>query len=576
MDPVNGAGPVTQVFGANPHFSWQRGHGHLGCDWGVKIGTSVVSIANDVGTVLFADWGHKMPAKLANECMFIVGSPNSGICVVVQYDGWRAVFAHLDSTHLNPGDKLRRGEIVGKSGNTGNSTGPHLHKENWVGVPASNLPPYGRYNPLLQVQHEDRTAAATPAVAPVQPAANVRKVGPHSSATFRDQPNLDGKVVATAAPNAFEAFLGYVVDTELSIGGVTSNMWYVDKGEDGKGKERYSWAGLYTEQRTAGLPNLTAPDPGEALAPNQRMSGPGGAIQRPEPKVGEVVVRSIPGGQKENFSHYAYGQEVTRDGVTSALWYKDSFGWVWAGAFTEQSTRGLAEWVEPAKPTDPVPEVDRPYTFEKSVPSVTHVYPAHRSNFEVGNFPQPPDELFFHQFNGATPEEEPVTNRHTVHIGSVENSFTRKTDRIASAHWAIEAPKVDQFLKHTDRAYHAGPDGNGAWSCELYGGMDAETIRLAGQLVRELDALRNKMGKPGRLKLRTHDEVAATKCGRHVDLDAIRRAAYPEDYAQTPAPAPVPVPDTPKTPELDRESIIRDYQDWQSKRDLQSYLSERK
>lgn len=585
MDPV--LGPVTQEYGANPQFAWQLGYGHLGRDWGVAIGTKVVSIANDVGTVLWAGWGHQMPARLANECMFIVGSQNSGICVIVQYDGWRGGVFHLDSTHLNVGDKVRRGDELGRSGNTGNSTGPHVHAEFWTGVPASSAPSFGRYNPILQIQHEDAIAGAAPA-GPVAIAINVRVAGP-GGAAFRDRASTDGKVVANAAPEAAERFVGYVIGQSVTVGGVTSNIWYVDKGEDDKGPQRYTWAGAYTEQKTAGLANLTPAEPERAMAPNQRVTGAAGAKQRPEPKVGNAVVRSIPGGQLENFTHYVRGEKVTSGGITTDLWYKDSVGWVWAGGFTEQSTRGLLEWTgaiapAPAAPAPVVPEPLPPYTFTKSLPCVTKVLPAARRMFEVGNFPTPPDTLFIHQFNAASPEEDPVTNRHTVHLGSVEWAFTNGTPdaRVGSAHWGLEALEVDQFLAHTDRAYHAGTDGNDAWSVEVYGGMDAVTLATLGRFIRDLEALRHTMGGKGRLRLRRHNEVMKTACGAHVDLDAIRRVAYPEDYAVTPAPVPappaplpVPVPETPK-PGLDRESILTDYENWRSARDVQAYLRERK
>jgi hypothetical protein len=40
-----------------------------------------------------------------------------------------AVYGHMQgaSIHLKPGDKVRRGQVIGRLGNSGNSDGPHLH-----------------------------------------------------------------------------------------------------------------------------------------------------------------------------------------------------------------------------------------------------------------------------------------------------------------------------------------------------------------------------------------------------------------------------------------------------------------
>ena len=48
---------------------------------------------------------------------------------VLHGDGSMAVYAHLklESASVSPGQRLRRGQQIGLSGNTGFSTGPHLH-----------------------------------------------------------------------------------------------------------------------------------------------------------------------------------------------------------------------------------------------------------------------------------------------------------------------------------------------------------------------------------------------------------------------------------------------------------------
>jgi len=53
-----------------------------------------------------------------------------GQCVFVEnHDGTVSWYAHLTQTYVKVGDKIQRGQIVGTSGNSGRSTGPHLHFE---------------------------------------------------------------------------------------------------------------------------------------------------------------------------------------------------------------------------------------------------------------------------------------------------------------------------------------------------------------------------------------------------------------------------------------------------------------
>jgi murein DD-endopeptidase MepM/ murein hydrolase activator NlpD len=47
-------------------------------------------------------------------------------------------YGHLQSFAVKPGQKVRRGEVIGYVGSTGRSTGPHLHYEVWVRDQAQN------------------------------------------------------------------------------------------------------------------------------------------------------------------------------------------------------------------------------------------------------------------------------------------------------------------------------------------------------------------------------------------------------------------------------------------------------
>jgi len=81
-------------------------------------------------------------------------------------------------------------------------------------------------------------------------------------------------------------------------------------------------------------------------APNQRKNGPQVTLQRSTPEAladGSNVVREIPAGQIEVFEGYVHGQELTINGVTTDIWYKDHIGYAWAGLFTQADGAGLPD-----------------------------------------------------------------------------------------------------------------------------------------------------------------------------------------------------------------------------------------
>ena len=97
----------TSAFGKNNGLK----SSHNGIDYATPMNTPVGAIAN--GTVI----------QTGN-----VGT--YGNLVKVRYDdGNIGYYSHLNSFNVKAGDKFRAGDILGMSGNTGRSTGPHLHLE---------------------------------------------------------------------------------------------------------------------------------------------------------------------------------------------------------------------------------------------------------------------------------------------------------------------------------------------------------------------------------------------------------------------------------------------------------------
>jgi hypothetical protein len=161
--PVDPSIPISQNFGMgatrfNPHPTWgnYQPYGHTGIDFATPMNTPVYTVSN--GTVVWADWASKLPAW-SWEARWYLDLHFPGIVVVIDHGPYLSVYAHLNSTSLNIGDRVHKGNVIGRSlgkiaetGNTGGSTGPHLHFE-IVPKPFvwwNNY--YGRVNPWPYIQ----------------------------------------------------------------------------------------------------------------------------------------------------------------------------------------------------------------------------------------------------------------------------------------------------------------------------------------------------------------------------------------------------------------------------------------
>ncbi|GAA3505086.1 hypothetical protein GCM10019016_121990 [Streptomyces prasinosporus] len=105
--------PVGAALGTPYHkagSAWSKGY-HTGIDFPVPTGTSVKSVA--AGRVVSAGW-----------------EGSFGYQVVVRHaDGRYSQYAHLSAISVRSGQPVVAGQRIGRSGSTGNSSGPHLHFE---------------------------------------------------------------------------------------------------------------------------------------------------------------------------------------------------------------------------------------------------------------------------------------------------------------------------------------------------------------------------------------------------------------------------------------------------------------
>ena len=145
MHPVPDSAPITQEYGANPS-EINGPNGHSGRDYGVTTGTPVVSLVD--GVVRWADWCTKLPGGPNGwAARWFLSLTFGGIVVVVEHDDCYAITAHLSRTDLNPGDVVRKGQVIGWSGATGLGTGPHAHTEILPKPVNYSIGSYGRVAP---------------------------------------------------------------------------------------------------------------------------------------------------------------------------------------------------------------------------------------------------------------------------------------------------------------------------------------------------------------------------------------------------------------------------------------------
>ncbi len=117
--PISG-GRVSSGFGNRKSPTKGASTNHQGVDWAVPVGTAVM--ASSGGTVTKAGWGS-----------------GYGYVVYIRHDDGRETrYGHLSKVLVKAGQKVSQGQKIALSGNTGRSTGPHLHFEMRINGSAVN------------------------------------------------------------------------------------------------------------------------------------------------------------------------------------------------------------------------------------------------------------------------------------------------------------------------------------------------------------------------------------------------------------------------------------------------------
>ena len=107
------SGNVTSDFGRRIHPKTGEQDFHAAIDIGSAPGNPITATAD--GIVSFSGW-----------------NGGSGNLVVIEHGfGYSTFYAHNKMNAVKVGQRVKRGDIIGYIGSTGNTTGPHLHYEVW-------------------------------------------------------------------------------------------------------------------------------------------------------------------------------------------------------------------------------------------------------------------------------------------------------------------------------------------------------------------------------------------------------------------------------------------------------------
>jgi murein DD-endopeptidase MepM/ murein hydrolase activator NlpD len=113
--PLKNVYSVTSGFGMRYHPILKTLRPHTGVDITAPTGTPVFAAADGVVSATHPSY-----------------SSGYGICVLINHGySYETLYAHLSKKIVYPGQKVKRGQLIGYVGSTGLSVGPHLHYEVW-------------------------------------------------------------------------------------------------------------------------------------------------------------------------------------------------------------------------------------------------------------------------------------------------------------------------------------------------------------------------------------------------------------------------------------------------------------
>lgn len=214
------AGRTSQPFGSSPG-GYNPAGGHTGEDIALDVGTPLGAMADGVvvhaGTFAGNYWDNE----------WLIVPEWAGFVVIVDYGSFLSLYCHCKGSPVQAGDRVRRGQTVAYSGNTGSATsGPHLHWETMPDGWDYQNGTYGRINPRSLL-----TAGG------ISPAGSIVKERKLSTAEVQEIKNYVHALLIGGYTSAGKAHpgIGMVVEeNQRRIGAVPAKVWSTPVRRGGK------------------------------------------------------------------------------------------------------------------------------------------------------------------------------------------------------------------------------------------------------------------------------------------------------------------------------------------------------
>jgi murein DD-endopeptidase MepM/ murein hydrolase activator NlpD len=121
--------PGTEALSAIFRFGWPV-HGRISSRYGYRYHPVYHRRMMHTGLDIAAGYGSPIRAALTGRVIFVGWKGGYGKTVIVEHpNGYETLYGHCSKILVSRGDTVKRGDIVGRVGSTGISTGPHVHFE---------------------------------------------------------------------------------------------------------------------------------------------------------------------------------------------------------------------------------------------------------------------------------------------------------------------------------------------------------------------------------------------------------------------------------------------------------------
>ncbi|MEL7368465.1 MAG: peptidoglycan DD-metalloendopeptidase family protein [Myxococcota bacterium] len=123
-----GGAPVVLALSSGGQTPPPPVEGRVSSPFGMRLHPVTAELTHHDGVDIAVSIGTPVRASFAGTVVEVTDRPKLGRTLVLRHaGGYRSVFGHIDTALVLPGTVVKAGQVVARSGNSGRSTGPHLH-----------------------------------------------------------------------------------------------------------------------------------------------------------------------------------------------------------------------------------------------------------------------------------------------------------------------------------------------------------------------------------------------------------------------------------------------------------------